>query len=110
MIQNVKLGTNNIECVISKCGLLPPFCSVLPVDTVNYYLQLDHTAFCTILESFDGKECMWSCDVPNWYAHLMTTPLAVPTSRASKIVQNAAWSKLRLIINSIDWNDQTKGW
>ena len=37
----------------------------------------------------------------------MTTPLAVPISRASKIVQNVVWSKLWLIINSIDWNDQT---
>ena len=52
---------------------------------------------------------MWSWDVPNWYAHLMTTHLAVPTSRASKIVQNAVWSKLWLIINIIDWNNQTKG-
>ena len=39
----------------------------------------------------------------------MTTHLAVPTSRASKIVQNAVWSGLWLIINIIDWNDQTKG-
>ena len=52
---------------------------------------------------------MWSWDVPNWYAHLITTHLAVPTSRASKIVQNAVRSELWLIINIIDWNDQTKG-
>ena len=51
---------------------------------------------------------MWSWDVPNWYAHLITTHFAVPTSRASKIVQNAG-SKLWLIINIIDWKDQTKG-
>ena len=71
-------------------------------------LNLNHTAFCTILESFDGKGC-GQCDVPNWYAHLTIMSLAVPTSRASKKVQNAVQSKLRLIINCIDWNDQTKG-
>ena len=39
MIQNMKLGTNNIKeisCVISKCGLMPPFCLVIPVYNVNY--------------------------------------------------------------------------
>ena len=54
---------------------------------------------------------MWSWDVPNWYAHLMTTHLAVPTSRASKIVQNAVRyrSELWVNFNIRDWNDQTKG-
>ena len=52
---------------------------------------------------------MWSWDVPNWYAHLMTTHLAVPTSRTSKIVQNAVFSELWLIINSIDWKTKQKG-
>ena len=54
----MKLGTNNIEvilCVISECGLRAPFCLVVPMLIINR--NMDHTAFCTILESFGGKRC-----------------------------------------------------
>ena len=46
-------------------------------------------------------------DVPGMPTSSPHCPLAVPTSRAPKIVQNAVWSELQLII--INRNDKTKG-
>ena len=43
---------------------------------------LDHTAFCTILESFDGKGCGYGMDMP---PHDNTPCCAYIMSRASTI-------------------------
>ena len=56
----MKLGTNNIEvilCVISVCGLQSPFVWLFQSIMLIINHNLDHTAFCTILESFGGKGC-----------------------------------------------------
>ena len=90
MIQNMKLGVNNL-CVLSVNAVWS-LTTLLFGRSSLYFVNLnsDHnTAFCTILEYFDGKGCGHGM-----YAHLMTTPLAVPTSKATKIAQNAVRSKL----------------
>ena len=87
MIQNMKLCTNIVDRGNFVC--YHPF--VWSFQSITAFWT---AAFCTILESFDSKG-VWPWDVPNWYAHLMTTPLAVQYS---------------LNYNSVDWTDQTKGW
>ena len=61
--------------------LVCTFCEYLIRELNNH--KLDCTAFCTILESLVARGVVMGC----WYAHLMTTPLAVPTSMG---LQNSA--------------------